>query len=588
MDTRNEGEVDFGCLSAELVFAVFAFVDAPTLRTCAAVCRTWHSFANDDHLWRGLVARPSANRVYGWQLAAPDGKWKPLYYALAELDREWRAPALRPNLLIDGVRASSTDHARQGIRETLKLEQEHCFWSSTGTADPDTDEFLVYRLRQAVSVVFSVTVKPYRAHYQQGQPAYHPRSVRISVGFSPDEFHYVGPTIAYPPDATSVSVELGPELVVGGFVRIDLLGRTQTQPADELFYTCVECTLGRGVPAGALGNSVLRDAVVAFAVERAEFAQHAPSTLSDAPELALRLASEIKHDLVSMQMASAALQRARELLAANRGIEAAQVVSDRKLKGVLRTSQTLELFQQRGWLFQYFTVLLRQQTTLTKAETLLLVELLFKRSNPMAHLMAWFRSGLLCLSQELGDMLRPHDLVLAAQVYLSSAVADKVIECLYELKNYARLIDFARRQKFKMNYAKLLADTHAASVLEGLKFGAALVNAGHDPAIDLELVCKILGIRRGEHEFDLRKLITDALNAECKKLGVSDQPPPTVGGLDDDETDDDDDFEDEEDEEDAEQEEEEEAEHAEADDDDAADALGYADEATGGDGNDLD
>ncbi len=46
--------------------------------------------------------------------------------------------------------------------------------------------------------------------------------------------------------------DLAPELVIGGFIRVDLHGRHQQQPGDDLFYQAIESVSALGKPIGAL------------------------------------------------------------------------------------------------------------------------------------------------------------------------------------------------------------------------------------------------------------------------------------------------------------------------------------------------
>jgi hypothetical protein len=103
-----------------------------------------------------------------------------------------------------------------------QLPREDTFWSSKGSEDMLSSEWLVYKLRQPICAIFSVTILPFQASFQQGfvfrhlsfffflsfflfvyfnspwlmcrQPTYAPRAVRVMVGFSPTSWHWTSPT----------------------------------------------------------------------------------------------------------------------------------------------------------------------------------------------------------------------------------------------------------------------------------------------------------------------------------------------------------------------------------------------------------
>jgi hypothetical protein len=43
---------DFGCLSSEIIFHVFSFLDFPHLGQITSVCSSWKEFADSDLLWK--------------------------------------------------------------------------------------------------------------------------------------------------------------------------------------------------------------------------------------------------------------------------------------------------------------------------------------------------------------------------------------------------------------------------------------------------------------------------------------------------------------------------------------------------------
>ena len=142
-----------------------------------------------------------------------------------------------------GVRASSTDFADQGIEHTVKSNQSvesmmRTYWSSRGSADPLSSELLEYAFIHPVCVVRSVALRVFEANWQEGHPLYAPRAARFRFGFGPDDIHTVFEVKAVKRVATVQHWAL-PGPVVASWMAVELIGRTQTQPSDNLYYTCL-------------------------------------------------------------------------------------------------------------------------------------------------------------------------------------------------------------------------------------------------------------------------------------------------------------------------------------------------------------
>jgi hypothetical protein len=90
------------------------------------------------------------------------------------------------------------DHVKQGPENTLTpldFRTEDVFWSSTGSADPNSSEHLIYELQQSICAVFDIGILPYKAGFQQGEPIYGPQRIQVSIGFSPTSFHWMSDII---------------------------------------------------------------------------------------------------------------------------------------------------------------------------------------------------------------------------------------------------------------------------------------------------------------------------------------------------------------------------------------------------------
>lgn len=172
-----------------------------------------------------------------------------------------------------------------------------CYWSSSGSENENSDEFAAYRLCHQLCVVSSVQVRPFRAWFQGGSPIYAPKEVSVGLGGihlpnfsspaaqaygmgkdptdaiqanvslfgemakerrkgedshetkeSGDDKHKVRRntidwmtlTKRYPIQKEDIvqTVHLPPRtLAVGGYLQLNLHGRTQRQEADDRYYS---------------------------------------------------------------------------------------------------------------------------------------------------------------------------------------------------------------------------------------------------------------------------------------------------------------------------------------------------------------
>jgi len=185
--------------------------------------------------------------------------WKQFYFQLESI--------LLSNsfdLVSAAIESSSCDEATQSIHNTLENSYFGSptnpnintikFWSSKGSKDINSDEFLIYKLEQPICIVSTIRVTVYKAYFQTGMPIYSPQFIRISVGFSPNDWHYSSELFPVKQVEEPQYFSLDPQLVIGGYVRVDLIGRTQTQPGDNLYYTVLKNFAVDGVPIGLLGN----------------------------------------------------------------------------------------------------------------------------------------------------------------------------------------------------------------------------------------------------------------------------------------------------------------------------------------------
>eukprot|EP01062_Namystynia_karyoxenos_P072668 TRINITY_DN6900_c1_g1_i1.p1 TRINITY_DN6900_c1_g1~~TRINITY_DN6900_c1_g1_i1.p1 ORF type:complete len:533 (+),score=150.59 TRINITY_DN6900_c1_g1_i1:36-1634(+) len=104
-----------------------------------------------------------------------------LHRAAREL-REWHTRSGYRSLISAPVCSSTTDGRKQTVYDTVN-NKESSFWSSAGSPDSESDEYLVYRLSGAFALARRVKVVFYQADYQQGAPVYYPQRIRLEFGW---------------------------------------------------------------------------------------------------------------------------------------------------------------------------------------------------------------------------------------------------------------------------------------------------------------------------------------------------------------------------------------------------------------------
>lgn len=130
-------------------------------------------------------------------------------------------------------------------------------------------------------------------------------------------------------------------------------------------------------------------------------------------------------------------------------------------QGFLRTPQTIERFkavpQQQGQLsviLQYFGMLL-DKGKLNQHETLELARPVLAQNRK--HLLEkWMKEGKLGCSEQLGDIVRAHDLPLAQSIYQESGAPQKVIAAMAESGNFDQILPYSRSVDYTPDYNSLI------------------------------------------------------------------------------------------------------------------------------------
>ncbi|KAG5976528.1 hypothetical protein E4U58_003360 [Claviceps cyperi] len=176
-------------------------------------------------------------------------------------------------------------------------------------------------------------------------------------------------------------------------------------------------------------------------------------------------------------------------------LEAAKIAANSP-RGFLRTAETIEKFKrlpiqpgQMAFTLQYFGMLL-DKGGLNRHETLELAGPVLQQNRK--HLLEkWFKEGKLDCSEQLGDMVRPHDIDMALGIYLKANVPQKVVAGLAETGQFDKILPYTTQTGYQPDYIQLLQHIIRVNPEKGGDFATALANSEQGPMVDFERVCDI-------------------------------------------------------------------------------------------------
>ena len=182
-------------------------------------------------------------------------------------------------------------------------------------------------------------------------------------------------------------------------------------------------------------------------------------------------------------------------VAAGQWVEAAKVAANSP-QGFLRTINTIERFKrapqpQQGLsiILQYFGMLL-DKGSLNANETLELVKPVLAQNRK--HLLEkWLGENKLECSEELGDIVRPHDVQLALTIYLRAGSPQKVIAGFAETGQFEKILPYAQQSGYQPDYVTLLRHISSVNPDRAAEFATTLVNSEQGPLIDIDRVVDV-------------------------------------------------------------------------------------------------
>ncbi|KAG2056844.1 clathrin heavy chain 1 [Suillus hirtellus] len=189
------------------------------------------------------------------------------------------------------------------------------------------------------------------------------------------------------------------------------------------------------------------------------------------------------------------IKQYQQLFSSGQYSEAAKVAANSP-RGILRTAQVIESFKQApappgglSPILQYFGILL-EKGELNHFESLELARPVLQQGRKQL-LEKWLKENKLTCSEELGDIVRLHDMTLALSVYLRANVPNKVIACFAETGQTEKIVLYSKKVGYTPDYISLLQHIMRTSPEKGAEFASQLVNDENGPLVDMERVVDI-------------------------------------------------------------------------------------------------
>lgn len=184
-----------------------------------------------------------------------------------------------------------------------------------------------------------------------------------------------------------------------------------------------------------------------------------------------------------------------QLFNAGQYMEAAKIAANSP-RGFLRTSQTIEKFKripaqpgQMTFILQYFGLLL-DKGGLNKHETLELAQPVLAQ-NRKNLLEKWLKEDKLDYSEQLGDLIRPHDINMALIVYLKANVPQKVVAGFAETGQFDKILPYSAQSGYQPDFVQLLQHIVRVNPEKGAEFATSLANHEGGSLVDIERVVDI-------------------------------------------------------------------------------------------------
>lgn len=253
--------------------------------------------------------------------------------------------------------------------------------------------------------------------------------------------------------------------------------------ADTIFVTAAH------EPSSGIIGVNRKGQVLSVCVDEDNIIPYITNTLQN-PDLALRIAA--RNNLPGAE--DLFVRKFNTLFTNSQYAEAAKVAANAP-KGILRTPQTIQRFQQvptqpgqTSPLLQYFGILL-DQGQLNKYESLELCRPVLQQGRKQL-LEKWLKDDKLECSEELGDLVKAIDPTLALSVYLRANVPNKVIQCFAETGQFPKIVLYAKKVGYTPDYINLLRQIMRTNPDQGATFSQMLVQ-DEEPMADISQIVDV-------------------------------------------------------------------------------------------------
>ncbi|CEH18551.1 clathrin heavy chain [Ceraceosorus bombacis] len=346
------------------------------------------------------------------------------------------------------------------------------------TDAPNPFKLFTFSVRTATGAKLHVV----EIDHQQGNPTFTKKAV--DVFFPPEATNDF-------PVAMQVSKRYGIVYLITkyGFIHLYDLESGTCIYMNRISGETIFVTAEHETTSGIIGIN-RKGQVLSVSVDEGTIIPYILRTLNNT-ELAFKLAS--RGDLPGAD--DLYMQQFHQLFSTAQYGEAAKIAANSP-RGILRTTQTIEQFKQvpnqpgsLSPILQYFGILL-EKGSLNKFESLELAKPVLVQGRK--HLLEkWLKENKIECSEELGDIVRQHDMNLALSVYLRANVPNKVVACFAETGQFNKIVLYAKKVGYTPDYAALLQHIVRISPEQGAEFASSLVGEEGGPLVDVERVTDI-------------------------------------------------------------------------------------------------
>ncbi|RZF40357.1 hypothetical protein LSTR_LSTR008787 [Laodelphax striatellus] len=193
------------------------------------------------------------------------------------------------------------------------------------------------------------------------------------------------------------------------------------------------------------------------------------------PILACRFA--LKHNLSGAD--DLFQENFNQSIANQKFVEAAKIAANAP-NHILRTPQTMLIFQnatcqhgEKAPIRVYFEALL-ESGRLNKFESIALCKPVLAQ-NRMNLLQKWIQEDKFEYSEQLGDLIKPVNTLLALSVYLRANIPKKVIQCFLETQEYQKIILYSQKVGYTPDYLTILKTIMWSDPKQAIAFAKLLV-----------------------------------------------------------------------------------------------------------------